>query len=453
MSDDAATPGEPGPNTSTDDSASTTDESGTADEREEPATDERSDTDARERRGGDREFDPADADEVARSLGRREIERLFAVLEAALTGSDRLDGESLDTLLSALEAAVVEPASVDSEGLDRMLALWEAVLVDAASVDEAERVLDVFEAAGVDDRRSAGVFGFLERLGLDDLLAGTSEDAARAFGGASGRGPDARGTSSHAGDDSVDAYRLARLIATVTRNATRASGRSGVRVGTELARAAATARSPAELLDEGREIALSELERLGVDTGVDPEELGREADDDRTLRERGEALLEQSADLGHEAETHPAYDHVVDQLAPDEARILRLLAAEGPQPMIDVHDLGWLPLGSTVVAKHLTMLAANAGVRHDERTPAYLHNLERLGLLWFAEEPVDDLERYRVLEAQPNVERAVEAATREKFVRRSVHLTPFGAAFCRATLPVDVVEGATGALGDVFPIE
>jgi hypothetical protein len=391
---------------------------------------------------GDREFDPIDADEELRDLGRREVERVFDVLEAALTGPDRLDEASLHTLLSTLEAAVVDPAHVDSEELDRMLSLWEAVLVDATSFDDAQRVLDIFEAAGVDDQRqSAGVFDFLERLGLGDLLGGDrATDAASAF------------TS---GDGQVDTYRLARLIATVTRNATLNSGQTGVRVGTELARAAATAHSPAELLDDSREIALSELERLGVDTGVEPDELRRRSEEtrERTLREKGEALLEQSADLDYEEETHPAYAHVVDQLARDEARILRLLATEGPQPMVDVYDLGWLPLGSTVVARHLTMLAPKCGARHEERAPAYLHNLERLGLVWFAEDPVDDLERYRVLEAQPNVEQAVEQATREKFVRRSVHLTPFGAEFCRVALPVDVVQDATGVLGDVFPVE
>ncbi|WP_255198135.1 Abi-alpha family protein [Halorarius litoreus] len=383
-------------------------------------------------------FDPADVDDVARNLGRREVERLFSILEAAFTGPDRLDDESLDTLLVALERAIVEPASIDSAELDRMLSLWEAVLVDAASADDARRALDVFDAAGVDaDRRNTDVFRFLERLGLDDLLGGGAGDAARAF------------TS---GEESVDPYRLARLVATVTQNATLNSGQSSVRVGTELARAAATARSPAELLDDSRDIALSELERLGVDTGVDPQKRTRRRDDDeddRTLRERGEALLEQSADLDYEDSYHPAHDHVVEQLAPDEGRILRLLATEGPQPMVDVLDLGWLPLGSTVVARHLTMLAAKAGCRHDEREPAYLHNLERLGLVWFAEDPVDDLERYRVLEAQPNVERALEGVTREKFDRRSIHLTPFGAEFCRVALELDVVDGATAALGDV----
>lgn len=382
---------------------------------------------------------------------------MFTVLEAALTGPNQLDQESLDTLLTALENAVVDPASVDSEELDRMLSLWEAVLVDATSGVDADRVLAIFDAAGVDAggrRGPRGLFRFLERLGLDDLLAGAGVDdlagvddaVSAATGGAAGSG---------AGEP-VDAYRLARLVATVTRNATLNSGQSSVRVGTELARAAATAESAADLLDESREIALAELERLGVDTGVDEEELERERErrtDDPTLLERGEALLEQSANLDYEEEYHPAYDHVVDQLAPDEARILRLLATEGPQPAVDVKDLGWLPFGSKLVGVHLTMLGTKAGCRHDERTPAYLHNLHRLGILWFAREPVEDLERYRVLEAQPNVEAAEAEASRVKMVRRSVCLTPFGAEFCRVALPVDVAPGVTGILGDVARVE
>ncbi|WP_255151537.1 Abi-alpha family protein [Halorarius halobius] len=395
------------------------------------------------RTNGDGEFDPAEMDDVARDLTRRQVERLFDVLEAALSGPDRLDEESLDTLLSSLEAAIVDPTSVDSRELDRMLALWEAVLVDAASFDDAERALSVFEAAGLDERRDTGWLQLLDRLGLDGLLESTgTADAAAALSG---------------DGDSVDPYRLARLLALVTRNATANSGETGVRVATELARAAATAHSPAELLDDGREVALTELERLGVDTGVDVEATRErrrtpEADEEtKSLRERGEALLEQSADIDYTEEYHPAYDHVVEQLAPDEARILRLLATEGPEPAVDVRDVGWLPLGSTLLASHLTMLGQKAGCRHAERMPAYLHNLDRLGLLWFADEPVEDLDRYRVLEAQPHVENAEARATRPKKDRRKVHLTPFGVEFCREAFGIDPVPDAAGALGDVEP--
>ncbi len=72
--------------------------------------------------------------------------------------------------------------------------------------------------------------------------------------------------------------------------------------------------------------------------------------------------------------------------------------------------------------------------------PAYLNNLERLGLIWFSREPIDDAIAYQVLEAQPEVLEAIKRATRAKTIQRSIHLTPFGEDFCRVCLPLDSEE-------------
>src|SRR5690606_10191186 len=85
----------------------------------------------------------------------------------------------------------------------------------------------------------------------------------------------------------------------------------------------------------------------------------------------------------------------------------------------------------------LTMVAQHAGVREAARVPAYLSNLYRLGLIWFAREPLPDPEPYQVLEAQPDVTAAIRETGRARVVRRSIHLTPFGADFCRSCLPVE----------------
>jgi hypothetical protein len=160
-----------------------------------------------------------------------------------------------------------------------------------------------------------------------------------------------------------------------------------------------------------------------------------------TLRERGAELLRRSADVHYDESLHPAYERILSQLAPDEARILRLLAERGPQPAVDVRS-GWLPfnIGSQLVAPGLTMIGDEAGCRHPERVHPYLNNLFRLGLVWFSRERVEDPLRYQVLEAQPMVTDALKNATRGRTVRRSIQLTPFGVDFCRATLPLDTAE-------------
>ena len=66
---------------------------------------------------------------------------------------------------------------------------------------------------------------------------------------------------------------------------------------------------------------------------------------------------------------------------------------------------------------------------------AYLNNLNRLGLVWFSREPLEDPLAYQVLEAQPEVVEAMKKG-RTRTVRRSIHLTPFGDDFCETVLPL-----------------
>lgn len=155
------------------------------------------------------------------------------------------------------------------------------------------------------------------------------------------------------------------------------------------------------------------------------------------LRARGAQLLHDSADVWLEDDTHPAYARILDELSPDEARILRFLATEGPQPSIDVRTNRPLGVGSELVAGGLSMIGLQAGVRHVERTQAELGNLERLGLIWFSREQVSDPARYQVVEVQPDVQDAMKRAGRSpKTVHRSIHLTSFGDDFCAVCLPL-----------------
>jgi hypothetical protein len=154
-----------------------------------------------------------------------------------------------------------------------------------------------------------------------------------------------------------------------------------------------------------------------------------------SLRERGEELLRRSRDVWSDDESHPAYGRILEELAPDEARILLLLLRGGPQPSVDVRTGG--PVGmvsSSLVAGGLTMIGPRAGVRHLDEVPAYLNNLFRLGLVWFSREQLEDPLEYQVVEAQPDVLAAMHAVRFPKVVRRSIHLTPFGVDFCRTCL-------------------
>ena len=156
------------------------------------------------------------------------------------------------------------------------------------------------------------------------------------------------------------------------------------------------------------------------------------------LRKRGEELMHRSRDVRYVEEAHPAYERMLEEIAPDEGRILRLMLVSGPQPAIDIRTGGPLALlSSSLLSPGQNMIGARAGCRYVDRVPSYLNNLNRLGLIWFSRETLHDPVVYQVLEAQPDALEAAKSVRMAKIVRRSIHLTPFGEDFCRVCLSLD----------------
>jgi hypothetical protein len=269
-------------------------------------------------------------------------------------------------------------------------------------------------------------------------------------------GPDpevVEGSSGRSADDPGlvrTASGLARIYASAWWNTAEWTVETSLHTASRLIRAAISGERPGALVEETvaemRDYARRLLEIVDTNGRVPSavSDLVRDAEghpptSQQSLRERGEELLRRSADVSYEEDTHPAYERILADLAPDEARILRLLTTRGPQPSIDIR--AGFPLVSQLVAPGRSMIGAEAGCRHTDRVPAYLNNLSRLGLVWFSREPVKDPHRYQVLEAQPDVLDSMRKGGRTaRTVRRSIVLTPFGKDFCDVCLPVDTGE-------------
>ena len=164
------------------------------------------------------------------------------------------------------------------------------------------------------------------------------------------------------------------------------------------ARAARDGESPGELFElTGRELRAYARGLLEI---VEPEpdepeparidDVGNSNGNVESLRLQGAELLRRSADVTEEADTHPAYERIIEALAPDEGRILRLLATRGAQASVDVRTARPLDIGSELIAPGLSMIGAEAGVRYPDKVHSYLNNLYRLGLLWFSREALDE---------------------------------------------------------------
>jgi hypothetical protein len=260
------------------------------------------------------------------------------------------------------------------------------------------------------------------------------------------------------GDDEIGALDLLELTPAIVRMGALASLRaagwatsSTVAAWRRVGGAARAGGSPSEALASAQREALRVARRaLGV-TDIE-ETLGRivstvgsDGSSPAPLRERGRELLARSAELAPEDDGHPAYGLVLEQLAPDEARILRVLATQGPEPAVDVEASGPLGIGGRAIAQRLSMIGERAGCRHPEQLSLYLDNLLRLGLVQFRDEPLEEEEPYYALEAQPAVDEAREQASggvsRPKIPRRRLELTDFGQRFCEACLPLEDSAG------------
>ncbi|MBF6436952.1 Abi-alpha family protein [Nocardia cyriacigeorgica] len=227
------------------------------------------------------------------------------------------------------------------------------------------------------------------------------------------------------------------------------AGAAGWGVGTVLdvtgtvVRRSAAGVPPAEIRAEAEAEVRAALRRA---LGLSETEQPRRPLSAPTLREQGAALLRLSASTHAGDEGHPAFANILAEITPDEARILRYLRTDGPQPSIEVHGGRLSRLGAERLGLRqesgLTLLGEHAGLRFPNRIQHYLTNLRRLGLIELAKEPVGNPNRYQLLEAQSPVRELLKrSGFGTKVSYRSIILTGFGAEFVQTCLPVVLHEG------------
>jgi len=170
----------------------------------------------------------------------------------------------------------------------------------------------------------------------------------------------------------------------------------------------------------------------------------------KSLRERGAELLDRASDVVDERDPlHPGFLRIIDQLAPDEARILKLLINEGPQGIVYVNKAAPFGFGATELARRLSMIGHEAGLLHHELVPAYLDNLVSHGLVAIRRDALANELPYQVIEAQREVVEALSQGNlifRGQVTRRSVHLTDFGRTFCQVCFPAEHLTGEYPAI-------
>lgn len=159
---------------------------------------------------------------------------------------------------------------------------------------------------------------------------------------------------------------------------------------------------------------------------------------DRSLQSRFAALADQSLEQTPDSAMNRVYGRIVNQLLPDEVRILTAMS-DGSDIAIS-HLLargGRFKSSEHRVMAFLSRVGNESGVMLAEAVPHYLAHLFSLGLLDGGPEDTTQTAKYEAIENGSEVRAACEMMRKESrlrpvFIRETAHLSAFGKAFWTA---------------------
>jgi len=247
-------------------------------------------------------------------------------------------------------------------------------------------------------------------------------------------------------DDAPTPQRRGRLIQVPTPTPVRLLGRAR-RAAEDLPIAGAAFRRLRETEDWALAELKHRLDSLGEAAGrVAPERSGAD----------GGSPAQRLARLLHAAQKNDAqraqellYQHVLDQMAPEQARIVAVLGDGNPRPLAHV-DAG-APVGpvSRRVLSNATSAGQEAGIVHRNDVPRLVTHLMVLGVVEEGPEAKSAKAQYEVLETETCVREAMRYVKDElrqwpRVQRRTLTLTDFGTSLWNDLAPEISGDRATG---------
>lgn len=149
-------------------------------------------------------------------------------------------------------------------------------------------------------------------------------------------------------------------------------------------------------------------------------------------------LLATSMDKATAYRAHPGFVDMIKNMSPDEARIMKLLATAGSQPLLNIKAVQKEGGGFQVVHRHLSLIGLKASCEHVPLAPTYLDNLVRLGLIEVptmrrikADEPYKEIEDFPQVSKILDDLRKIETHTVE-VEKIKLDLTDLGKQFIRS---------------------
>ncbi len=141
-------------------------------------------------------------------------------------------------------------------------------------------------------------------------------------------------------------------------------------------------------------------------------------------------LLERSLEANSLDALDEVYHWIVDQLLPDEARIVAALSDGGSSPMVHVLARSRGGVASEPLLSHMSLIGKTANLTLPQLTPVYVRHLLALNVVQSGPEDPALKAEYEILAADLVVMRAVRRGSRgpipPKVERASLRLSPLG---------------------------
>jgi hypothetical protein len=123
-------------------------------------------------------------------------------------------------------------------------------------------------------------------------------------------------------------------------------------------------------------------------------------------------LLDRAVEQSTAASRHELFHMIVDQLVPDEARIIGALSDGSVSPLVNVYARNRAGLVGEVVLENMSLIAKTANLALPQLTPMYVSHLLSLGLVETGPEDSALKDEYEILAADISVLQAIKKASR-----------------------------------------
>jgi hypothetical protein len=123
-------------------------------------------------------------------------------------------------------------------------------------------------------------------------------------------------------------------------------------------------------------------------------------------------LLDRAIEQSTTASRNELFHMIVDQLVPDEARIIGALSDGSASPLLNVYARTRTGLVGEVVLENMSLIAKTANLALPQLTPMYVSHLLSLGLVESGPEDSSMKDEYEILAADIAVLHAIKEAGR-----------------------------------------